>query len=128
MIQKRRGVYFFAHPGVAGLRIALSTQDRQRSLAHASTDYILQEYRNALRRRFVVICLLRVYGFARFVMHNDKRSKTSFLYNKTARLSLRANKRRCKDSNIFCTHQIFSKIFVVFIVFTLITSFRMTTL
>ena len=41
--------------------------------------------------------------------HNDRRSKTSFLYNKTARLPLRANKRRCKDSNISRTHHIFSQ-------------------
>ena len=35
--------------------------------------------------------------FAKFVFHNDRRSKTSFLYYKTARSPLRANKRCCKD-------------------------------
>ena len=42
MIQKGVGVCSSAHPGVVGLRIALSTQDRQRQLAHASTDYIIR--------------------------------------------------------------------------------------
>ena len=31
---------FLAYPGVKGLRIAHLTQDRQRSQAHASTNYI----------------------------------------------------------------------------------------
>ena len=49
------------------------------AVAHARTDYILNKvYRDALRRRPVAICLLWFYGFARFVEHNDRRSKTSF--------------------------------------------------
>ena len=56
--KKGVGVCFSAHPGTTGSRIAQITQDRQRQLAHASTNYINKVYRNALRRRFVVICLL----------------------------------------------------------------------
>ena len=57
--KKGVGVCFSAHPGLVGLRIALITQDRQRQLAHARTNYIIfKVYRNALRRRLVVICLL----------------------------------------------------------------------
>ncbi len=38
--KKGVGVCSSAHPGAKGLRIAHITQDRQRQLAHASTDYI----------------------------------------------------------------------------------------
>jgi len=38
--KKGVGVCSSAHPGAKGLRIAHITQDRQRSSAHASTDYI----------------------------------------------------------------------------------------
>ena len=49
-------------------------------------------YRYAPRRRLVVICLLwDLDEFAKFVVHNDRRSKTSFLYNKTARRPIGAN-------------------------------------
>ena len=41
--------------------------------------YINKVYRNAPRRRLVVICLLWVLELARFVFHNDRRPKTSFL-------------------------------------------------
>ena len=47
--KKGVGVCFLVYPGVVGLRIALITQDRQRSLAHASTDYIFKVYRYAPR-------------------------------------------------------------------------------
>ena len=39
--KKGVGVCSSAYPGFVGLRIALITQDRQRSSAHASTNYIL---------------------------------------------------------------------------------------
>ena len=57
--KKGVGVCSSAHPGYTGLRIAQLTQDRQRQLAHARTNYIsIKVYRNAPRRRLVVICLL----------------------------------------------------------------------
>ena len=42
--KKGVGVSSSAHPGTTGLRIALPTQDRQRSSAHASTDSIIIRY------------------------------------------------------------------------------------
>ena len=38
--KKGVGVCFSAHPGITGLRIAQTTQDRQRLSAHARTNYI----------------------------------------------------------------------------------------
>ena len=58
--EKGAGVCSSAHPGITGSRIAHITQDRQRQLAHASTDYIFKKmyidthYADAS----VVICLL----------------------------------------------------------------------
>ena len=49
----------------------------------------------------VVICLLWVYEVAKFVMHNDRRSKTSFSYIRPPALPLRTNKRWCKYTNYF---------------------------
>ena len=45
----------------------------------------------------VVICLLWFYGFAKFVSHNDRRSKTSFSYIRPPAAHEWANKRCCKD-------------------------------
>ena len=66
-------------------------------------------YRNAPRDASVVICLLWFYGFARFVMHNDRRSKTSFSYIRPPALPLRANKRCCKDKKLNRKFQTFDK-------------------
>ena len=62
----------------------------------------------------VVICLLWVYGLARFVFHNDRRSKTSFLYIRPPALPLRANKRCGKDRHFFNSTQTFTKFFSSF--------------
>jgi len=56
---KKAQVLFSAHPGITGLRIAQLTQDRQRSLAHASTLYIFRVYTYTHNAdASVVICLL----------------------------------------------------------------------
>ena len=75
-----------AHPGAKGLRIAHITQDRQRSSAHASTDYILLiMYRNALHGRLgchlpaVMLRVCEVLGSQRQTFENV------FLIYKTAR-------------------------------------------
>ena len=59
MIQKRRRCLLSAYPGAKGLRIAHTTQDRQRLLAHASTNYIRLRYIETHHVDVsVVICLL----------------------------------------------------------------------
>ena len=59
-------------------------------------------YRNALRRRLVVICLLwDLDEFAKFVVHNDRRSKTSFSYIRPPAAHYWANKRWHKDTNYY---------------------------
>ncbi len=45
------------------------------------------------------------FEVAKFVDHNDRRSKTSFSYIRMPALPLRAYKRRCKDSDFFDNHQ-----------------------
>ena len=71
-------------------------------------------YRNAQRRRFVVICLLwDLDEFAKFVVHNDRRSKTSFSYIRPPALPLRANKRRDKDKKFWGELQIYKQLFFV---------------
>ena len=87
--KKGVGVSSSAHPGTTGLRIALPTQDRQRSSAHARTNYIITRYIDTLNADVsVVICLLwDLDEFAKFVVHNDRRSKTSFSMYMTARFT-----------------------------------------
>ena len=85
MIQKGVGVCSSAHPEIVGSRIALSTQDRQRQLAHASTDYIIKVYRNALRRRLG--CHLSVVEIGTCEIHDSQRQtfENVFLIYKIAR-------------------------------------------
>ena len=57
--KKGVGVCSPAHPGITGSRIAHITQDKQRQLAHASTDYINTMYIDTYYAdASVVICLL----------------------------------------------------------------------
>ena len=58
MIQKGVGVCSSAHPGLVGSRIAPSQQDRQRQLAHASTNYKFMYIETHHVDASVVICLL----------------------------------------------------------------------
>ena len=81
MIHKKGvGVCFSAHPGTTGLRIASphridnAVSPRQHGLYKYNNVY-----RNAPRDASVVICLLWL-EVAKFKVHNDRRSKTSFSY------------------------------------------------
>ena len=80
MIHKKGvGVCFFAHPGILGLRIASphridnAVSPRQHGL------YIIMyiETHHVTPRLSSVCC---GYEVAKFKMHNDRRSKTSFSY------------------------------------------------
>ena len=106
MIQKRRRCLFFCpscglqafalpHP----LRISNAVSPRQHVL------YINMLYRCVPRRRFG--CHLPVVGleFAKFVSHQDRRSKTSFSYIRPPAYPLGANKRCCKNKNCFSKQQ-----------------------
>ena len=77
--KKGVGVCFYAHPGTTGLRIA-SPHRIDNAVSPRQYELYKKVYRNAPRRRLVVICLLWLLTFAKFVVHNDRRSKTSFLY------------------------------------------------
>ena len=69
-------------PILASKALALPTSHRIDNAVSSRQNelYIIKVYRNAPRDASVVICLLWCSEFARFLMHNDRRSKTSFSY------------------------------------------------
>ena len=111
MIQKRRRCLFLAHPGDTGLRIAQTTQDRQRQLAHARTNYTnwYIETLNVDASLSSVCC-----GFwnlrSSCLTTTDVRKRLSHKIRPPA-LPLRTNKRRCKIKKSFPFLQIFWKFF-----------------
>ena len=68
---------------------------------YAHLYHINNVYRNVPRKRLVVICLLwELDEFAKFVVHNDRRPKTSFSYIRPPAHPLVGYcKRWCKDTN-----------------------------
>ena len=101
------GLQAFALPHP--LRISNAVSPRQHVL------YINMLYRCVPRRRFG--CHLPVVGleFAKFVSHQDRRSKTSFLYIRPPALPLRTNKRCGKDNVFFKSSQTLAKFFLLFV-------------
>ena len=94
--KKGAGVCSFAHPGILGLRIAsphrIDNAVSPRQNALYKIGYI--ETLNVTLRLSSVCC---GYEVAKFKMHNDRRSKTSFSYIRPPAAHKWTNKRWRKD-------------------------------
>ena len=95
--KKGVGVCSSAHPGRIGLRIAPPHRIDNTVSPRQYELYINKVYRNAPRRRFG--CHLSVVDneFAKFMRHNDRRSKTSSSYIWPPATLSGLTERRCKD-------------------------------